>query len=92
MEKFSLQRSDIGDIEPLSTSCVYGSETFFSLFAEQGIIYEVFYEQLKKMQDAQDSSGVDKQMLSPRELELFLRRLHYVITRPTPIHLESTQI
>ena len=42
--------------------------------------------QLKKMQDAKSGFQVEKQMLSPRELELFMRRLRYIITRPTPIH------
>ena len=54
-EKFSLKRADIGDIELLSVCSLYGNESFFSLLAEQGIIYEVFFDQLKRAQDARGS-------------------------------------
>lgn len=37
----------VGEIEPLTTVCVYEEETFFSIFAEQGIFYEVVFDQIK---------------------------------------------
>ena len=86
-EKFSLKRADIGDIELLAVCSVYGDESFFSLFAEQGVIYEVFFDQIKRMQDAR---GGEKVLLSPDELELFKRRLSYVLTRPTPVQSQDT--
>ena len=43
VEKANLTKEILGEIEPLTASCAYNQETFFSLFAEQGAIYEVFF-------------------------------------------------
>ena len=67
----------IGDIEPLTASCVFDNETFFSIFAEQGIIYEVFYDTIKEK---------DAKMLPAEDFDLFMRRLRLTITRPTPVY------
>lgn len=75
-----LHKTDISEIEPLTASATYNGETFFSIFAEQGAIYEVFYDQIRGL-----SLSKEKQALSQDELELLMRRLRYVITRPTPV-------
>ena len=45
-----IKKVDVGEIEPYTVSCVYKNETFFSMFAEQGIIYEVFYDQIRRQE------------------------------------------
>ena len=40
-------KSKISQIEPDSIVSLYGDNTFFSLFADQGEIYEVIYDQVK---------------------------------------------
>ena len=42
--KFTLTRSDIFDIEVETTVASFKEETFFSLFAEQDIVYETAYD------------------------------------------------
>lgn len=75
--KKTLTKADIGDIEPNTVNCVYKDETFWSIFAEQGIIYEVFLDQIRNQER--------KQMISSDEFDLLLRRMKYVITRPSPV-------
>ena len=35
----SFEKKDLGEIELLATTCIYNDETFFSIFAEHGILY-----------------------------------------------------
>ena len=79
-----LKRSDIGIIEPLTANCIFGDETFFSVFAEQGIIYEIFLDQIRKQQGSNDDEG--SLMIPANEFEVYMRRLRFVITRPTPVY------
>ena len=45
-----LQKSDIMDLEPFTVSANFNNETFFSIFAEQGAIYEMFYDQIRGLE------------------------------------------
>ena len=55
--KFTLTRSDIFDIEAETTVVNFKEETFFSLFAEQDIVYEAAYDQLVDLEDP-DGDGI----------------------------------
>ena len=74
-------KSKISQIEPDSIVSLYGDNTFFSLFADQGEIYEVIYDQVKM----NDQSN-EKRILSNDEFKTFMRRMRYVITHPTIVH------
>jgi len=45
----AITKADLGEIEPKTAISVYKDETFFSIFAEQGIIYEVIYDQIRNV-------------------------------------------
>jgi len=45
----AITKADLGEIEPMTAISVYKDETFFSIFAEQGIIYEVIYDQIRNI-------------------------------------------
>jgi hypothetical protein len=40
----AISKEELGEIEPLTIASVYKDETFFSIFAEHGTIYEVVYD------------------------------------------------
>ena len=49
-------KAEIGQIEPHCVSCNYDGNTIFSIFAEQGNIYEVIYDQIKANNQASEKS------------------------------------
>ncbi len=81
-----MKKKDYGEIEPLAVNSMYNDETFFSIFGDHGIIYEIFYDQIRKLGGLSAGSDDSKAMISVDEFQLFMRRLRYVITRPTPVY------
>ena len=62
--KFTLTRSDIFDIEPETTVVNFKEETFFSLFAEQDIVYEAAYDQLVDLEDPDGDGIINKDTMN----------------------------
>ena len=62
----------------MTAAGVYEDETFFSIFAEQGLFYEIVADKLRDNLALEDNA--DQTML-----DLQMRRLRYVISRPTSV-------
>ena len=62
--KFTLTRSDIFDIEAETTVVNFKEETFFSLFAEQDIVYEAAYDQLVALEDPDGDGIINKDTMN----------------------------
>ena len=75
-----MTKAEVGEIEPLCVSCQYDGHTIFSIFAEQGEIYEAIYDQIRA-----NEGQSERKMMNSAEFELYMRRMRYVITRPTPV-------
>ena len=80
----ALQKSNLGEIEIEATTTQYYGETFFSLFAEQQIVYEQVYDQLAEMESEREVTLNKDQDDGDSSIDSLLSEIGYALLSPTP--------
>ena len=88
INKNALQKSDLKEIEPETTVSDYEGETFFSLFSEQDLVYEVVFDQLTGMEETDEDRNLIRSDVEDG-VASYIRHLSYVLDKPTPLRVKD---
>ena len=83
----TLQKSDLKEIEPETTVSDFEGETFFSLFSEQDLVYEVVFDQMTGMETDEDRNLIRSDVEDG--VASYIRHLSYVLDKPTPLRVKD---